>query len=364
MWNHLDLRLRSLWTFAGTKLASRRGAGKAMQRQRDEFYAFAWEQAAALADSSYEYLDEGLVEFSRKDEQTRAWKNYTTLDDPVTLRMAGNKPIVLQKIEKFAAISAWSTFTLSTIESAYAFLDGTPHVVKPARNTGAGSGVTTGIRSRRDLRKSVAIASAFDSTMLIEKQIPGANYRLLFLQGELVEIVRRDPPMVVGDGKSTVRQLVAQENSLRQEHGWRRAQTMLSIDDDMRRTLSNEGLTLRSIPALDHPVVLKTVINENRAGENVLVDDLCPEIIATCRDCALSFGIQLAGIDIITTDPSIPLQDSGGVVLEVNTTPGLYHHFDPNEMKCRVAPAILQAALRQSAATPNRMRDEKWEVAT
>lgn len=364
MWNHLDLRARSLWTFAGTKLSARRGLAKAMQRQRDEFYSHVWQQAAAQTGASCEHLEGGLFEFTRKGEQTRVWKNYTTLDDAVTLRLAGNKPLVLKKLKHVAPLSPWTTFSIDTMDKARKFLDGSPHVVKPARNTGAGSGVTTGIRTHSELRKSVGIASAFDTTLLIEKQITGANYRLLFLCGELIEIVRRDPPVVIGDGVSTIAQLVANENSLRREQGWQRAQTMLTIDDDMRRTLSASGMTLRSIPEDNQIVILKTVINENRAAENVLISELCPEIIASCRECARTLGIQLAGVDIITSDPSVPLKESGGVVLEVNTTPGLYHHFDPDQKKCRVAPIILEAALRHSMSSSKEFVHEKWEVAT
>ncbi|QDU75747.1 Cyanophycin synthetase [Bremerella volcania] len=363
MWNHLDLHARSLWTLARTKLAARRGIGKAMQRQRDEFYSHAWEQAAAQIGASFDHLEGGLYEIRRHGQSTRVWKNYTPHDDPGTLRLAGNKPLVLQKLKQVAPQSPWKTFTIASLDTARKLLDGSPHVVKPARNTGAGSGVTTGVRTLSDLRTSAAIASAFDSTLLIEKQIAGANYRLLFLYGELLEVVRRDPPAIQGDGRSSIRQLVAAENALRREQGWRRAQTMLTVDDDMRRTLSSSGLTLRSVPPADQPVTLKTVINENQAAENEVVDDLCPEIVASCRDCARELGIQLAGVDIITTDPSVPLEQSGGVVLEVNTTPGFYHHLDCDELKCRVAPAILDAALRQSNSSLKSQLNEKWEVA-
>jgi len=364
MWNHLGLRAQSLWIFAKTKLAARRGLVHAIQRQRDEFYAHVWNQAADQVGASFEQLAGGLFEFHRKSQSTRVYKNYTTLDDPVTLRLAGDKPLVQQKLEDIAPLSPWKTFTLKTIHEAYELLDGSPYVVKPARNTGAGSGVTTGIRTASELRRSVATALAFDSTILIEKQITGDNYRLLFLHGELIEVVRRDPPVVAGDGKRSIRQLIDHENSLRREHGWQRAQTMLSIDDDLRHTLAASGMTLRSIPQCDQPVVLKTVINENRATENHVVEDLCPEIVSTCRKCVNELGIHLAGVDIITTDPSVPLPSSGGVVLEVNTTPGLYHHFDPDQKWCRVAPTILEASLGQATYSPRERLNEKWEVAT
>jgi len=364
MWNHLDLRARALWTYAREKFAARRGLGQTMLRQRSEFYAHAWQQAAAQVGASIQPLADGLIEFQRGEETTLVWKNYTALDDPVTLRLAGNKPLVLEKLQAVgASLAPWKTFTLPTIEAAYSVLDGSSFVVKPARNTGAGSGVTTGVRTVGELRRSAAIASAFDSTLLIEKQITGNNYRLLYLHGELIEAVRRDPPAVTGDGTKSIGQLVAAENIFRQEQGWRRAQTMLSIDEDMRRTLAASRKSLRTIPAAGEVVSLKTVINENRATENQPVQAVCPEIVRLGCACAQTLGNQLAGVDIIAPDLSVPLKASGGVVLEVNTTPGLYHHYDPAQNECRVASAILEAALRNSLLVRPESLKANWEVA-
>lgn len=357
MWQHSSLRARSFWHFVSTKLADRQSAARALRVQRDAYYEHIWKLAASQIGASLELIGDGLLEIRRDDRITRVWKNYTSLDDPVTLRLAGNKPVVLRKLQALGIpVAPWTTFSLANLTPAEELLEGGTCVVKPARHTGAGSGISTGVRTAADLRRSAASAAAFDSLLQIERQMPGDNYRLLFLHGELVEVVRRDPPVVVGDGKSSIKSLIQIENLLRQQEGWRRAQTILSADEDMRRTLAAEGLQLNSVPGAGKSVVLKTVINENRAAENHVVDRVCPEVIAACRRCATELGIRLAGVDILSTDLSVPLEHSNGVVLEVNTTPGLYHHFDPDTESCRIAGIVLEAALHASPARESSRR--------
>ena len=42
---------------------------------------------------------------------------------------------------------------------------------------------------------------------------------------------------------------------------------------------------------------------------------------------AHSIRSRFAGVDIITKDLAIPLEESGGVINEINTTPGLHNHY-------------------------------------
>jgi len=93
-------------------------------------------------------------------------------------------------------------------------------------------------------------------------------------------------------------------------------------------------------------VKLKTVINDNAGAENESAAHLlCPSIIADGVRAAAAVGARLAGVDVITTDPSVPLAESGGVVLEVNTTPGFYYHYHKRDDCCPVALNVLRAAL-------------------
>src|SRR5437899_2802828 len=85
--------------------------------------------------------------------------------------------------------------------------------------------------------RTAVYASFFSQRLLIEQQVTGEAYRLLYLEGELVDVVLRQSPRVTGDGHSTVHALIAAENERRVREGGRVAQTLISIDLDCKTTL-------------------------------------------------------------------------------------------------------------------------------
>ena len=107
-------------------------------------------------------------------------------------------------------------FHLILIDEAYKFQNEIlgDVVVKPMASW-AGQGVTVDIKTPEALKKASLYASRFGDKLLIEKHIQGDSYRLLFLNGELIDAVRRDPPQVKGDGKHTIKQLIDRENEKR-----------------------------------------------------------------------------------------------------------------------------------------------------
>jgi len=349
------LRLNALkfqgWAYrARTAMGRRFGQGKRVEQERSDFYETTWRRAADQHQATVVDRGAGLLEIAGEQGATRVHRNYTPLDDPVTLRLAGDKPAVLRRLHDHQIPTpAWRTFSLKDMEPAKAFLKGRTCVVKPARYTGAGSGVTTGVQTLSQLQTAASLAGAFDQLLLIEEQCRGENYRLLFLDGRLLETVQRNPPSVLGDGRMSIKQLIGEENRLRVEQGWRRAQTLLVLDTDVRRTLALNALSLSYRPQANETIAVKTVINENRAAENAPVQTVSADVVRQCRLAAESVGARLAGVDVVANNLRVPLAESGGVVLEVNTTPGLYHHYDPEQDLCRVAASILRACFTESA---------------
>jgi len=330
---------------AGWTFLRRQKSARMTKLERQAFYDRIWREAAA--DLGAEVADaDGLLEIRDSDVQVRVRANYTTLDDPVTLMVAGDKPRVHRLLVKAGLPTpAFVEFDLDDFDSAVRFLESAkpPCVVKPARGTSSGQGVTTGIRRRWQLFWAAIAAARFHGGLMIQHEIAGQNLRLLLLDGRLLDAVRRDPPCVTGDGKTTIRQLVKRENQCRAA-GLVEAQTLLEWDSEMRHTLSAQRLAWDSIPAAGRRVLIKTVVNENAAREtHAATADVCPSIIDAANQAARCVGARLAGVDVITPDPSLPLSENGGVILEVNTTPGLYHHKRGNS--CPVAVPILAAML-------------------
>ena len=161
-----------------------------------------------------------------------------------------------------------------------------------------------------------------------------------------MDAVLRKSPSVAADGRSSVRKLVRLENQSRLEAESKFGQALLSIDLDMRRTLSKQGLSLSSVPKKGSVVTLKRVVNENSVADNVSATKLlCKSIIEDGAAAAAAVGVRLAGVDIVTRDPQVPLAESGGVILEVNTTPGYHYHYHQRDGGVAVAIPILARLL-------------------
>ncbi len=367
----LIYHLRRLRAF----LPRRHSAVDDAERLRGAFYEKIWADAAAELGAQCKQLGHGILELSKDGRVTRVQQNITAIDDPVTHLVALNKVLVNQLLATAGLPIARSvTFTLATIGRAAAFLEqvGRPCVVKPASGTGGGQGITTGIRTGRQLGWAATIAAQACTEMLLEEQIAGNNYRLLFLDGVLLDAIERRPPCIVGDGRSTIRQLVAATNAARLspkswtvDRGPRTdrtpgavtlspghlvtlsfSQVLIAVDADMRHTLAERGLTLASIPAANDVIAVKTVISQNAAADNVTVTDrLHPLVTSEAARAARTVGVRLAGVDIITRDPTVPLEQSGGIILEVNTTPGFHYHYGKSDGTYPVAVRVLRELL-------------------
>ncbi|MBI3766692.1 MAG: cyanophycin synthetase, partial [Ignavibacteriales bacterium] len=260
-----------------------------------------------------------------------------------TMKLARNKPLVLKLLSDHGImVPEYCEFTLRNIAPAIEFLHHhSPCVVKPAHGTAGGEGVTTNVRSIRELKRAAIFASLYGHTLLMERQIPGESYRLLYLNGELIDAIRRRSPRVIGDGTSTIRELIKRENERRAYLNGTEGLTWLRADLDCRATLRAGGRTLNTVPKSGEEIVVKQAANDNSSRENESVRHLlCDQLIREGARAAMIVDVRLAGVDLITTDPRRPLKESGGVINEVNTTPGLHYHYQVSD-KAHLVPVLV-----------------------
>jgi cyanophycin synthetase len=354
----LDLRLskftlRLLWALAmGRALLRfcnprRRSAG----RNETAFYVRTWREAAEQLGGSCRQLTSDVAEIQLDGARTRVVGNVSEIDDPVTLAILHDKPLTHRLLaQEGLPVPRHATFSMGNLNAAMQFLRATAGdcVVKPANGTGGGRGVTTGIRTRWQLARATAAAAVYSDDLMIEQQIPGENYRLLFLDGKLLDAYSRRLPSLIADGKSSIARLVRDHNEERLRHGSGISKELLSVDLDMKRTLSRQGLALRSIPPAGTSVTLKTVVNENSGADNTTATDLlCRSIIEDCARAVRALRVRFAGIDVITRDPSVSLAESGGVILEINGTPNLYFHYMKSDGAFPAAVPLLRRLLAE-----------------
>ena len=302
-----------------------------LARTRRHVYERIWREGASAVGAELVDVSNGFLELRKSDAWTRVWEQWVMLDDAVTLRLALDRRAVnclLTKAE--IPIPDHLEFDFRDLAPAVAFLDahGDSAVVKPASGTGGSVGVTCGVRRVAQLRRAAVRAARSDPCVLIERQAEGGMYRFLFLDGELLDVVRRFPPTLRGDGRSTIDDLIAAENERRMRAAGDAALDLLSVDLDCLFTLAKEGLRLASVPKRGESVQVKTATNENRVEDNVTVrEPLSDELVSEARAAAAAVGVRLAGIDLVTSDLGRSLSAGGGVVLEVNGTPGLHYHY-------------------------------------
>ena len=318
-----------------------------------QFHVRMWCEAARSVNAHYIAEADGAIDIERDRRRVRVRDNLTSLNDPRMVRRADDKAGTLSMLKRSGIpVPKGIVISLRGIEDAVRMLETaeSPLVVKPAGSTCGGAGVSTNVTDLKRLRAAMAWARSFGRQILVERQVEGDCYRVLVMDGEVLDTVVRHPPTIVGDGVSTIRQLIRRENADRVLAASVRPQVPIHFDFDLQNTLASQRLSLNARPAIGETVQIKRVINENGERENVSVNGLlCPAILNMACKASRVLGLRLAGVDIICKDPNVPLEISGGAVIEVNASPGLYCHYNRQaDLAFPVAERVLHRALRKA----------------
>jgi D-alanine-D-alanine ligase-like ATP-grasp enzyme len=201
---------------------------------------------------------------------------------------------------------------------------GWPCVVKPI-DMAFGTGVTANVKTPAELAAAVAVARKHSrSKIIVEAHEPGADHRLMVVDGKLVGAARREPPSVTGDGKSTIGQLIAALNATRD--GTQRTGYLLPVkeDDALVSLLAGQGLSTSSMLGKGKRVELRSVANFSTGGSATdVTEQVHPQVRGLAELLATSVGLRTAGIDYITPDITKPHAEAGGGFIEVNAMPRL-----------------------------------------
>ena len=322
------VRLAMFWHRVWRRVRHALGLVKTVYVQdRVPYFFELWRSAAADLKWQFTALSRSVWEIRDGGELVSRISNFVVqLDDPVTLDIAGDKLLTYKLLrEAGLTIPPYASFDLASLGELRRFTEreSGPFVVKPARNTSSGLGVTTGLRRHGECLYASALALTYCDEALVERQIPGESYRLLFLGGRMICASRRAGLRVTGDGASTIGELIGRGA------GGRHA------DTDVRSTLAAQRLTLQTVLPKGSTVLVRSAGASVGGGSSevrtIYTEDVtglvCSSIVEQGRRASVALGSEFCGVDVITTDPTIPLAESGGAINEVNTTPGLHHHY-------------------------------------
>ncbi len=225
---------------------------------------------------------------------------------------------------------------------------GLPVVVKPLDGN-QGKGITVNITTREHLVAAYNTAVTFRDDVIVERYLPGNDFRLLVVGDKLVAAARRDPPKVVGDGVQTIAQLVEQVNQdPRRGTGHSTSLTKMRFDEIAHACLASQGFTAESIPVKGQRVNLRNNANLSTGGSATdVTDDVHPEVAARAVSAAHMVGLDICGVDLVCDSILRPIEEQGGGIVEVNAAPGLRMHLTPSFGKGRaVGEAIISAMFK------------------
>lgn len=306
--------------------------------------------AAIAKNIPYSRMTEGsMVRFGWGSKQRRIQAAEMDLTSAISEAIAQDKELT-KKLLGAAGVPVPTGRAVTDPEDAWAAAleIGLPVVVKP-NDGNQGKGVTVNITTKEHLFQAYAAASEFRDDILVEKYMPGNDFRLLVVGDKLVAAARRDPPKVVGNGVQTIAQLVDQVNQdPRRGTGHSTSLTKMRIDEIAHACLASQGFTADSIPVKGQRVNLRNNANLSTGGSATdVTDDVHPEVAARAVAAAHMVGLDICGVDLVCDSILRPIEEQGGGIVEVNAAPGLRMHLTPSFGKGRaVGEAIISAMFK------------------
>jgi cyanophycin synthetase len=317
--------------------------------ERDEFIRFAQRRALgpstvalvrAAEERSIPWIrlnDQSLIQFGHGRFQQRIQATVTSRTPHIAVELASDKeetnrllanlglPVPRQRLVQRADDAA-----------AAAERIGYPVVVKPY-NANHGRGISIHLTSEEQVRTAFELAQEHSRSVIVESFITGEDHRMLVINGKLVAVAQRVPGHVVGDGVHTIEELVEEVNQdPRRGVGHEKVLTRLVFDHQAEALLAAKGYTRSTVPAEGERVFLRSTGNLSTGGTATdMTDVVHPDNAEMAVRAIRAIGLDVGGVDFLTTDITESHRDVGGAICEVNAAPGFRMHMAPSEGRPR-----------------------------
>ena len=275
-------------------------------------------------------LSEGnLVQLGLGSKQHRIWTAETDRTSAIAEGISRDKDLT-KRLLAAAGVPVPQGRRVESPQDAWDAAEdiGLPVAVKPSDGN-HGRGVSLNLKTRQEVLDAYATAEQEGSEVIVERFIPGDEHRLLVVGSKLVAATRGEITRVSGDGRSTIEQLIAAQVNTNPRRG---AEEHFPLDVILVRknpvtqlVLARQGLSADSVLPVGQSAVVE------RTG-NMSVDvtgQVHPDVAEIAALAARVVGLDIAGIDLVTSDIGQPLAAQGGAVVEVNAGPSLLMHLKP-----------------------------------
>ncbi|PWX65314.1 bifunctional glutamate--cysteine ligase GshA/glutathione synthetase GshB [Clostridium perfringens] len=213
-------------------------------------------------------------------------------------------------------------------------------VIKPkSTNFGLGISIFPGEYSREDYDKAVEIAFREDSSILIEEFMTGKEYRFLVIGEEVVGILHREPANVIGNGESTIEELVFEKNKdpLR-GRGYKTPLEKIKLGEIEEMFLKNQGLSFKYIPKNGEKIYLRENSNISTGGDSIdFTDKIHPSYKEVALKSAKAVKALICGVDMVIDNIEEEAKEKNHGIIELNFNPAIHIHCFPYKGENRKA---------------------------
>ena len=338
------------------------------QEERDSFIRYA--QRRALGPSTMSLVraaeergipwlrlnEQSLVQLGHGKYQQRIQATVTGRTPHISVELASDKEETNKILASLGLPVPRQVLVTSQTDALRAARKLGGNVVLKPYNGNHGRGITINISEDDDIRAAFDAAREHSRSVIVETYLAGDDHRLLVVNGELVAATRRTPGHVVGDGKKTVAELVDIVNDdPRRGVGHEKVLTKLKLDREAELMLERMGYTADSVPKAGEVVPLRSTANLSTGGTATDVTDIIhPDNRAMAERAVRAIGLDVGGVDFLTTNIAESYKAIGGGICEVNAAPGFRMHIAPSEGTPRDAAGPVIDMLFPSG-TPSRV---------
>ncbi len=288
--------------------------------------------------------NQSLVQLGYGKNQVRFRATMTDKTSSIAVDLASNKDET-KKMLTDAAIPVANGMCISDISEIETVIKrvGFPLVFKPLDGN-HGKGASINVKTKEEAFVAFEHAKKYSRKIIVEKFISGFDFRILVINHRFIAAALREPAHVIGDGVSTIEQLIEIENQdERRGYGHENVLTEISIDRETHDELAKLNYTLETILEKGKVCHLKGTANLSTGGTSTDVTDIVhPNNIFIFERISRVIGLDICGIDVMASNLNEPLEVTGGVVLEVNAAPGFRMHLAPaNGLPRNVAAPVI-----------------------
>jgi len=332
------------------KLAERRAFGPSTQAIIDE---------AASRDIPWMRLNEAsLIQLGQGKYQERIRATMTSMTSALAVDIASDKKMT-NRLLAAAGLPVPRSEVVRTADEAVAAAGriGYPVVTKPLDGN-HGRGVGLNLTKEKAVRVACerALKESRDGRVVVETFVKGNDYRVLVIGGRMAAVAERQPAHVMGDGDHTVRELVEITNQdPRRGIGHEKVLTRITIDANAGQLVRAQGFGFDDVPPEGERILLVSTGNMSTGG--ISIDrtwEAHEDNVEIAEEAARVVGLDVAGIDFLAPDISLPVRETGGAIVEVNAAPGFRMHTHPTEGEPQyVAKPVIDSLFPQG--TPSRI---------